>query len=161
MKPEEIYEALTTQFGETVLVFDNETVGDPSIHIAPAAIAEVCEYLAETDTLAFDSLMCLSGVDLNAKDEDFAVVYHLYAMKHRQSVVLKTTVPKIAPHLPTVSHIWKTADWHEREAYDLYGIFFEGHNDLRRILLPDDWEGYPLRKDYKEPEIYRGMRVPY
>lgn len=161
MKPEEIYEALTTQFGENVLAFDNETAGDPSIHIAPAAIAEVCEYLAETDTLAFDSLMCLSGVDLNAKDEDFAIVYHLYAMKHRHSVVLKTTVPKTDPHLPSVSHIWKTADWHERETYDLYGIVFHGHNDLRRILLPDDWEGYPLRKDYKEPEIYRGMRVPY
>ena len=161
MKPEEIYEALITQFGETVLAFDNETAGDPSIRIAPAAIAEVCEYLAKTDTLAFDSLMCLSGVDLNAKDEDFAVVYHLYAMKHRHSVVLKTTVPKTDPHLPSVSHIWKTADWHEREAYDLYGIVFHGHNDLRRILLPDDWEGYPLRKDYKEPEIYRGMQVPY
>ncbi len=161
MKPKEIYEALTAQFGETVLTFDNETTGDPSIHIAPAAIAEVCEYLAETDTLAFDSLMCLSGVDLNANDEDFAVVYHLYAMKHRHSVVLKATVPKTDPHLPSVSHIWKTADWHERETYDLYGIFFQGHNDLRRILLPDDWEGYPLRKDYKEPEIYRGMRVPY
>ena len=161
MKPKEIYEALTAQFSETVLTFDNETTGDPSIHSAPAAIAEVCEYLAETDTLAFDSLMCLSGVDLNAKDEDFAVVYHLYAMKHRHSVVLKATVPKTDPHLPSVSHIWKTADWHERETYDLYGIFFQGHNDLRRILLPDDWEGYPLRKDYKEPEIYRGMRVPY
>lgn len=161
MKPEEIYEALTAQFTETVLAFDNETAGDPSIHISPEAIAEVCEYLAETDALAFDSLMCLSGVDLNANDEDFAVVYHLYAMKHRHSVVLKATVPKTDPHLPSVSHIWKTADWHEREAYDLYGILFEGHNDLRRILLPDDWEGYPLRKDYKEPEIYRGMRVPY
>lgn len=161
MKPEEIYETLTAQFAETVLAFDNETAGDPSIHIAPAAIAEVCEYLAETDALAFDSLMCLSGVDLNANDEDFAVVYHLYAMKHRHSVVLKATVPKTDPHLPSVSHIWKTADWHEREAYDLYGILFQGHNDLRRILLPDDWEGYPLRKDYKEPEIYRGMRVPY
>ena len=161
MKPEEIYEALTAQFGEAVLGFDNELAGDPNICIAPSAIADVCQYLAKTNTLAFDSLMCLSGVDLNAKDEDFTIVYHLYAMKHQHSVVLKTTVPKTDPHLPTVSHIWKTADWHEREAYDLYGIHFQGHNDLRRILLPDDWEGYPLRKDYKEPEIYRGMRVPY
>ena len=161
MTPKEIYEALTAHFGETVLAFDNEMAGEPNIRIAPSAIAEVCEYLAETDTLAFDSLMCLSGVDLSAKDEDLAVVYHLYAMKHRHSVVLKATVPKTNPHLPSVSHIWKTANWHEREAYDLYGIFFQGHNDLRRILLPDDWDGYPLRKDYTEPEIYRGMRVPY
>ena len=161
MKPEEIYEALTAQFGETILGLDTELAGDPSISVAPASIADVCQYLAETDTLAFDSLMCLSGVDLNAKDEELAIVYHLYAMKHRHSVVLKTAVPKTDPHLPSVSHIWKTADWHEREAYDLYGIFFQGHTDLRRILLPDDWEGYPLRKDYKEPETYRGMRVPY
>jgi NADH-quinone oxidoreductase subunit C len=161
VKPEEIYENLTEQFGEAILGFDTELAGDPSILIASSAIADVCQYLAETDTLAFDSLMCLSGVDLNAKDEELAVVYHLYAMRHRHSVVLKTTVPKTDAHLPSVAHIWKTADWHEREAYDLYGILFEGHTDLRRILLPDDWEGYPLRKDYKEPEFYRGMRVPY
>ena len=161
MKPEEIYEVLTKQFSETVLNFDTELAGDPSIHIAPSAIADVCQYLAETDALAFDSLMCLSGLDLNANDEELAVVYHIYSMQHRHSVVIKAMVPKTHPHLPSVSHIWKTADWHEREAYDLYGILFEGHNDLRRILLPDDWEGYPLRKDYKEPEFYRGMRVPY
>lgn len=161
MKPEEIYEVLTEQFGEAVLNFDTELAGDPSIHITPSAIVDVCQYLAETDSLAFDSLMCLSGLDLNANDEEFAVVYHIYSMRHRHSVVIKAMVSKTNPHLPTVSHIWKTADWHEREAYDLYGILFEGHNDLRRILLPDDWEGYPLRKDYKEPEFYRGMRVPY
>ncbi len=161
MKPEEIYEVLTQQFSGAVLNFDTELAGDPSIHIAPTAIADVCQYLAETEALAFDSLMCLSGLDLNANDEEFAIVYHIYSMRHRHGVVIKAMVPKTNPHLPSVSHIWKTADWHEREAYDLYGIFFEGHNDLRRILLPDDWEGYPLRKDYKEPEFYRGMRVPY
>ena len=161
MKPEEIHEALTQQFGEAVLGLDTELAGDPNIRITPSAIADVCQYLAETDSLAFDSLMCLSGVDLSANDEEFAVVYHIYAMRHRHSVVLKAMVPKTNPHLPSVSHIWKTADWHEREAYDLYGILFEGHKDLRRILLPDDWDGYPLRKDYKEPEFYRGMRVPY
>ena len=161
MKPEEIYEVLTQQFGENVINFDTELAGDPSIHITPSAIADVCQYLAENDSLAFDSLMCLSGADLSAKDEEFAVVYHIHSMQHRHSVVIKAMVPKTDPHLPSVSHIWKTADWHEREAYDLYGIFFEGHGDLRRILLPDDWEGYPLRKDYTEPEFYRGMRVPY
>ncbi len=161
MNPEEIYKTLADKFGESVLGFDTELAGDPSIQIDPAAIADVCQYLAETGTLAFDSLMCLSGVDLGAKEEDISVVYHLYAMQHRHSVVLKASMRKTDAHLPSVSHIWKTADWHEREAYDLYGILFEGHTDLRRILLPDDWEGYPLRKDYTEPELYRGMRVPY
>ena len=161
MKPEEIYEILTDKFGDAVLNLDTELAGDPSIQIAPSAIADVCQYLVETDTLAFDSLMCLSGVDLGAKEEEFSVVYHLYSMQHRRTVVLKASMPKTDAHLPSVSHIWKTADWHERETYDLYGILFEGHTDLRRILLPDDWEGYPLRKDYKEPDFYRGMRVPY
>jgi len=161
VKPEEIYETLVNKFGETVQGFDTELVGDPSILIAPSAIADVCQYLVETDTLRFDSLMCLSGVDLGVKEEVFSIVYHLHSISHRHNVVLKASVPKTDAYLPTVSHIWKTADWHERETYDLYGILFEGHTDLRRILLPDDWEGYPLRKDYQEPDFYRGMRVPY
>ena len=161
MNPEEIYKTLSDKFGGAILGYDTELAGDPNIQIAPTAIADVCQFLAETDTLAFDSLMCLSGVDLGVKEEDLSIVYHLYGMQHRHTVVLKTSVPKTDAHLPTVSHIWKTADWHEREAYDLYGILFEGHTDLRRILLPDDWEGYPLRKDYQEPDFYRGMRVPY
>lgn len=161
MKPEELYETLSEQFGEAVLGFDAELAGDPSIRIAAASVAHVCAYLAETETLAFDSLMSLSGVDLGAREEEFAVVYHLYSMQHQHKVVIKAVMPKENPHLPTVEHIWKTANWHEREAYDLYGIYFEGHSDLRRILLPDDWVGYPLRKDYTEPEFYRGMRVPY
>ncbi len=161
MNAEEIHQILSDKFGESVLGYDTELAGDTCIQIAPTAILEVCQYLAETDTLAFDSLMCLSGVDMGVKEEELSVVYHLYAMQHRQSIVLKTSVPKTDAHLPTVSHIWKTADWHERETYDLYGIVFEGHTDLRRILLPDDWEGYPLRKDYQEPDFYRGMRVPY
>ncbi len=161
MNPEEIYKTLSDKFGGAILGYDTELAGDPNIQIAPTAIADVCQFLAETDTLAFDSLMCLSGIDLGVKEEDLSIVYHLYGMQHRHTVVLKTSVPKTDAHLPTVSHIWKTADWHEREAYDLYGILFEGHTDLRRILLPDDWEGYPLRKDYQEPDFYRGMRVPY
>ncbi|RKU28420.1 NADH-quinone oxidoreductase subunit C [Candidatus Poribacteria bacterium] len=161
MNLEEIYQVLKDKFGDAVLALDTELFGDHCIHISPAAIADVCTFLEETDTLAFDSLMCLSGVDFSATDEEFAVVYHLYSMNHRHKVVLKTPLPKTDPHLPSVSHIWKTADWHEREAYDLYGILFEGHTDLRRLLLPDDWEGYPLRKDYQEPDFYRGMRVPY
>jgi NADH-quinone oxidoreductase subunit C len=158
--PQEIYTRLTDKFGESILSLE-EIVADPYILVAPEAIADVGRYLAEDDALAFDSLMCLSGVDLGTKDENFEMVYHLHSMTHLHKVVLKACVPKEDPHLPTVEHIWKTANWHEREVYDLYGIVFEGHSDLRRILMPDDWEGYPLRKDYKDPEFYRGMRVPY
>ena len=160
MTSQEIYTRLKEKFGESILSFE-EVVGDSYILVIPEAIADAGRYLAEDEALAFDSLMCLSGVDLNVKDTDLAVVYHLYSMTHRHKVVLKTLVPKEDPHVPSVEQIWKTAQWHEREVYDLYGIIFENHSDLRRILLPDDWEGYPLRKDYQEPEFYRGMRVPY
>ncbi|MCH8291987.1 NADH-quinone oxidoreductase subunit C [Candidatus Poribacteria bacterium] len=160
MTSQEIYTRLKEKFGESILSLE-EVVGDSYILVIPEAIADAGRYLAEDEALAFDSLMCLSGVDLNVKDTDLAVVYHLYSMTHRHKVVLKTLVPKEDPHVPSVEQIWKTAQWHEREVYDLYGIIFENHSDLRRILLPDDWEGYPLRKDYQEPEFYRGMRVPY
>lgn len=160
MTSQEIYTRLKDKFGESVLSFE-EIVAEAFIVVAPESIADVAQYLAENEALAFDFLMCLSGVDLSVKDTTLEIVYHLSSMTHRHKAVLKVIVPKENPHVPTVENIWKTANWHERETYDLYGIVFEGHSDLQRILLPDDWEGYPLRKDYKEPEFYRGMRVPY
>ena len=160
MTSEDIYTKLKEEFGDSILSLE-EVVLDSFILFAPDATADIARYLAEEDELAFDSLMCLSGVDLGAKEENLEIVYHLFSMTHRHTVVLKAILPKEDPHIPSVEGIWKTANWHEREAYDLYGITFEGHSDLRRILMPDDWEGHPLRKDYKDPEFYRGMRVPY
>lgn len=160
MTSEDIYTKLKAEFGDSILSLE-EVVLDSFILIAPDAIADIARYLVEDDELAFDSLMCLSGVDLGAKEENLEIVYHLFSMTHRHTVVLKVHLPKEDPHIPSVEDIWKTANWHEREAYDLYGITFEGHSDLRRILMPEDWEGHPLRKDYKDPEFYRGMRVPY
>src|SRR5690606_639093 len=94
------------------------------------------------------------------------VVYHLYSIPYEHSLVLKVTVPRNQPDeplptIPSVTHIWRTADWHEREIFDLIGINFEGHSDLRRILLPADWTGHPLRKDYQNLEYYHDIRVPY
>jgi NADH-quinone oxidoreductase subunit C len=106
--------------------------------------------------------MCLSGVDYKgAKGEPdrMEVVYHLFSMKLRHKCVLKVELPRENPSVPTLENVWAIANWHEREAYDLFGIRFEGHSDLRRILCPDDWEGYPLRKDYQQPESYLGMPV--
>ena len=160
MTSEDIYTKLKEEFGDSIFSLE-EVVLDSFILIAPDAIADIARYLVEDSELAFDSLMCLSGVDLGVKEENLEIVYHLFSMTHRHTVVLKVHLPKEDPHIPSVEDIWKTANWHEREAYDLYGITFEGHSDLRRILMPDDWEGHPLRKDYKDPEFYRGMRVPY
>lgn len=111
-------------------------------------------YLASDEGLHFNSLMCLTAIDLG---EELQVVYHLFSIKHRHKLTVKVNAPKDNPKVPTVEGIWPTAGWHEREAFDLVGVEFEGHADLRRILLPEDWEGHPLRVDYEFPKEYRGI----
>jgi NADH-quinone oxidoreductase subunit C len=126
------------------------------LKVAAQSLQKVAAYLANNEELGFGSLMCLSGLDLG---EELQVVYHLASIKHKHKLTLKVTVPKASPEVPTVEGVWPTAGWHEREAFDLFGIEFPGHSDLRRILMPEDWEGHPLRKDYKPPMDYRGIPV--
>jgi NADH-quinone oxidoreductase subunit C len=155
----EILQTLQKQFPDTIVKSSTEAL-QPFVVVAPEAVAEVCAFLKSDPNLAFDSLMCLSGVDFKGsktEPERLEVVYHLFSMQHRHKVVVKVELPRENPVLPTVEEVWAIANWHEREAYDMYGIRFEGHSDLRRILCPDDWVDYPLRKDYVEPETYRGM----
>jgi NADH-quinone oxidoreductase subunit C len=118
------------------------------------ALLKVCEYLKEDPETQFDLCACVSGVD---DGKDLWVVYHLQSIPRNHRAVLKVNVGRENPSAPSVSALWKTADWHEREAYDMYGIGFEGHPDLRRILLPEDWPGWPLRKDYEFPDEYQGI----
>jgi NADH-quinone oxidoreductase subunit C len=154
MEPRDIHERLKARFGDRILE-SNVEVLDPYVVVATPAVAEVCAFLKDDPDLAFDFLMCLSGVDTK---ERLQVVYHIYSMSRRHRVVVKVETPREGnPAVPTVSHLWRTADFHEREAYDMFGFRFEGHPDLRRILCPDDWEGYPLRKDYVYPETYLGI----
>lgn len=149
---------LTERFGPAIVESKLDAL-QPWIRVAPEAVGQVCEYLCDDADLRFDVLMCLSGMDYN--NGTLGVVYHPFSMVHRHKIVLKTVCPVDQPRVATVSHIWGTANWHEREAFDMFGIVFDGHPDLRRILLPDDWEGHPLRKDYKVAEFYNGMKVPY
>ncbi len=158
MTAQEINDILKAQFGEALLESKLENIPDPFIKVQPERIKEVAEYAKNDERLQFDYLMCLSGVDYKGK---LGVVYHLFSMARKHKIVLKVEVPTDSPNVPSVESIWKTANWHEREAFDMYGINFIGHPDLRRMLLPDDWEGHPLRKDYETPEFYNGMRVPY
>jgi NADH-quinone oxidoreductase subunit C len=151
-----IYQQLEQRFGAALREFQGE-VAQPFAVVEPARIAEVAQSLRDQPELAFDGLMCLSGVDTT---QELVVVYHLFSYRHGHKFTLKALLPRAAPELPTVSGVWSTADWHERECYDLFGVVFSGHPDLRRILLPEDWEGYPLRKDYVVQEYYHGIRVP-
>ncbi len=159
MTPAEIHTRMKGRFGALVLEFD-EAVMNPSIKLAPEGVAEVGHYLKEEPELQFNYLMCLSGVDYGP-GKNLAVVYHLQSIPLTHQIVLKVELPRESPRVPSVALIWRTADWHEREAYDLFGIRFEGHPDLRRIFLPDDWEGHPLRKDYVVQEFYQDIRVPF
>lgn len=119
----------------------------------------VCKELLQNPETYFDLLSCLTGLDNGPEKDSMEVIYNLYSIPFDISLMLKVEVPRKDPRVPTVSHIWSTANWHEREAFDLLGIHFTGHPDLRRILMPADWEGHPLRKDYTEPERYRGMET--
>jgi NADH-quinone oxidoreductase subunit C len=156
LSPAEITERIKSTFPEAVLGFDAES---GSTQIAAPFMKEVALFLRDEPDLALDFLMCLSGVDY--ADGNLGAVYHLYSMTQKHKATLATKVPKADPRIPSVEKVWRTAEWHEREAYDLVGVVFEGHSDLRRILCPYDWEGHPLQKDYKQPEFYNGIKVPY
>jgi len=124
--------------------------------VDPTLIADVCRFAKDDPGLAFDCLSNLSAVDY-PKRGVIEIVYNLYSYWHRHLFALKVGAPRDNPVVPTVSCVWAHADWQEREAFDLLGVTFTGHPDLRRILMPEDWPGHPLRKDFVEPEEYHGI----
>ena len=175
MTIEEIHQQLLGQFGNEVITGLNTEAKDPWIEVAPQAIAEVARFLKEDEQLRFDHLNNLCGVDYLEPDAKKAkkfpyephleVVYHLSSYEHRHAVVIKVKLPRPQddepdrlPEVPSVAGVWAIADWHERECFDLVGIRFSGHPNLRRILCPEDWVGHPLRKNYEFPLEYHGIR---
>lgn len=118
----------------------------PTIYVEAEQLEEVARFLKETPELTFDYLNCLSAVDYMT---DFEVVYHFFSYVHQHTLVLKVKLDREKPKIPSLTFLWKTADWQEREAYDLFGIIFIGHPKLRRILLTEDFEGFPMRKEFK------------
>src|SRR5687767_1330580 len=149
-----ILAALAARFpGDVVRL---ETAGEPAIRVRASEVVAVVTHLKHDPALAFDCLSNQSGVDYPKRDE-IEVVYHLFSYSLRHALVLKVGVPRDNPRLATVSTVWRAAIWQEREIFDLLGVQFVGHPDLRRILLPEDWVGHPLRKDYVEPTEYHGI----
>ncbi len=127
---------------------------DPWMVVEPGALVKVCEFLKDDPETAMDCLSNESGVDYK---DHIEVVYHLFSYRHRHTCVLKVKMPRDNPSVPTLEGLWNSANWMEREIFDLLGVNFEGHSDLRRLLMPEDWLGYPLRKDFVEPLEYHGI----
>ena len=164
MSFDEIKLLLIEKFGAEVIAGEETGGLQPALLIAPGSIADACLELRNNSNTYFDFLSSITGVDYGVEANRFGVVYHLASIPFQTQLTLKVSIDNNRdlndlPTFPSITSVYRTADWHERETYDLLGIFFEGHPDLRRILLPDDWEGFPLRKDYKAAEYYRGIKV--
>ncbi|MEX0769596.1 MAG: NADH-quinone oxidoreductase subunit C [Balneolaceae bacterium] len=155
-QPEEIFEMIQGTFEDSGLEWAPAESGQSWISVPPYIIKDVCKHLRDDPELRFDTLMNLSGVHYQ-NEEKLGVTYHLHSTKLNHTLVVKVLVPEQEPRIQSVESIWKTADWHEREAWDMFGITFDGHPELRRILCPDDWEGHPLRKDYQQQKTYQGV----
>jgi NADH-quinone oxidoreductase subunit C len=171
---EDIFGILKQKFGDSILELNTQFI-EPFISVNPFEVDKIAYFLRDNASLSFDSLMNLSGVDeANGEkktDENgntvitggnLSVYYHLHSIAVGHKVTLKALTEREKPEVVSVTEVWRCADWHEREAYDMFGIKFLNHPDLRRILMPYDWEdSYPLRKDFTLPEFYQGMKIPY
>ena len=174
MTGNEIVSLLEEKFGDRIKSKKADAI-DPFVVVDPADLVEVCRFLRDETRLRFEILNSISGVDYLEPDPKKAakagfdphleVVYHLQSFTHKHRFTLKLLLPRwkdnqpgAIPEVPSVTGIWRTADWHEREVYDLCGVRFTAHPDLRRILLSEDWIGHPLRKDYEFPLEYHGIR---
>ena len=134
----------------------------PKAIVVPASeIKGICTELYQNPSTYFDMLSCLTGIDNGTEANTIEVVYNLYSIPFNHHLMLKVILPRENPVIDSVSEIWRTANWHERETAEMFGIVFNGHPDLRKLLLPADWEGHPLRKDYQHQELYRDVKVKY
>lgn len=173
MNVPEIHARLSQPFQPWLVAHDFEAV-DAWIEVQGDGLADIGRYLRQEQDLWFDVLHCITAVDYFQPDAKKAaqldwqphleLIYHLSSTVHRHRLVLKIRLPRWRddvpgqlPEVPSLSGVWSTANWHEREVFDLSGVFFRGHPDLRRILCPEDWLGHPLRKDYEMPAEYHGI----
>jgi NADH-quinone oxidoreductase subunit C len=156
MKREEIHKTIKEKIPDAVIEEQLQAI-DPFLVIRPEAIEGIAFFVRDDAGLRFDLLSCIAGVDYPERRE-IEVIYCLDSTTHKHRLILKARLPRDNPSIPSVESIWRTADWHERETFDLMGVRFEGHHNLVRILCAEDWEGHPLRKDYVMPETYHGVK---
>jgi len=148
-----VFEKLKARFGEDGFQLATGP-GDPFVRVPVERLRDVVAMLRDDCDLKFDQVLIVTGVDYSDRID---VVYHLRSYAHRATAVLKVSVPRDGGVVPSICDLHPAANWHERETFDMLGVRFEGHPNLRRILLPEDWDGHPLRKDYQQPQQYHGI----
>ncbi len=155
LSPEQIHQKLSAKFGDAVGPLA-PAKKDPFCTLKAERLLEIARFLKSDAELGFDLLQDLTATD-HPKENLIRVVYHFYSYTHGHMLVAKVELPRSEPAVDSVEPVWKAADWLEREVFDLFGVTFKGHPDLRRIMLPDDWVGHPLRRDYVEADGYHDI----
>ena len=155
MDPTAIYQELLNHFGNEVilgLTEAQELIRDPFITVAGPKIDKVCLYCRVEPDLQMNFCQSITGMDTG---DTITCVYHLFSYPLKHTLILKAATPKENPQLPSCTPAWPAADWYEREVFDLFGVHFTDHPNLRRLLLPEDWDGHPMLKDWVEKPLYR------
>lgn len=159
MSNERVLEKLRQQFPDAILE-SKEFRGELTIVVPKEKIVEVCRFLRDDSELRYDFLSDLCGIDMYIPVNRFGVIYNLFSLSTKHRLRLKTFTQEENPKVPTVTGVWPTANWHERETYDMFGIVFEGHPDLRRMYMPEEFEYHPLRKDFPLMGIPGSLTLP-
>ena len=163
LNADNILDLIRKNFGDSSVEFSDINSTPPCITIKKELLLQICEFLK--DNCSFDMLSCITGIDNYPENNSMEVIYNLNSIPEEMQIALRIIFDR--PELPdlpeaeSVSSVWSTANWHERETYDLMGIYFRNHPDLRRILLPADWKDHPLRKDYKTGDYYHNVKIDY
>jgi NADH-quinone oxidoreductase subunit C len=154
-----VLEKLKSRFADAVLEV-NEFRGELTVVVPKERIVDVCRFLKEDPQLQFDFLADVFGIDMYTPTKRFGVIYNLYSLKNKNRIRLKVFTEEEDPKVPTMTGVYGTANWHERETFDMFGIVFVGHPDLRRVYMPEDFEHYPLRKDFPLMGIPGSLSLP-
>ena len=149
MEREALFQAITAKFPEAV---PQENPQFPELKIPREKFRALMEFLHDDPAMKMDYPMCQTAVDW-PEEKKISTVNHLFSIQHRHKLAVKVDLDREKPSLPTVSDLWRGCEWFERETFEMYGVVFENHPDLRRLMLTDDWVGFPLRKDYKDSRI--------
>jgi NADH-quinone oxidoreductase subunit C len=154
-----VLDALSAKYPDAIMA-QTEFRDELTVEISPDRIVEVCRFFRDDPSLRFEMLADLCGIDMYTPTKRFGVIYNLYSLTTHHRVRLKTFVEEENPTVPTMTGVWGTANWHERETFDMFGIVFAGHPDLRRMYMPDEFEHHPLRKDFPLMGIPGSLELP-